>query len=59
MLTRQSAEAQKEADKEQAKGNVPGKDGITDRISGGASALSNKMDESKHDTAASANKNSI
>jgi hypothetical protein len=52
-----SAEAQKEANKEQAKGNVPGKDNLGDRISGATGAISNKLDESKHDAAASANKN--
>jgi hypothetical protein len=52
-----SAEAEKEANKEKAKGNVPGQDSVGDRISGATSAISNKLDESKHDTAASANKN--
>lgn len=54
-----SAEAKKEANKEQAKGNVAGKDSITDRIGGALGAASDKMDESKHNTAAKANKESI
>jgi len=54
-----TAEAQKEANKEKAKGNVPGQDSIGDRISGALDAGSNKIDESKHQGAASANKESI
>jgi len=54
-----AAEASKEANKQQAKGNVPGNDSIGDRVSGGLSAVSDKIDESKHDTAAEANKRSI
>lgn len=53
------AEAQKEADKEKAKGNVPGQDSLADRASGAMSAASNKLDESKHDTSAKANKEGI
>jgi len=53
-----SAEAQKEADKEKAKGNVPGQDGLGDRVSGALGAAQNKMDEGKHNTAAEANKRS-
>ena len=51
-----SAEASKEANKEQAKGNVPGKDSISDRVSGAAGAVSDKLEQSKHEGAASANK---
>jgi Ras-related protein Rap-1B len=54
-----SAEASKEANKQQAKGNVPGKDGITDRISGAADALGDKTDQHKHEASSEANKRSI
>merc|ERR1712071_28310 len=49
------AGSEKEANKEKAKGNVPGNDSISDRISGATGAISNKMDESSHDAKASAN----
>ena len=49
-----SAEASKEANKQQAKGNVPGKDSISDRVSGALSAGSDKIDETKHTASASA-----
>jgi Ras-related protein Rap-1B len=55
----QSAEASKEANKQQAKGNVPGNDSITDRASGAFSAVGDKMDQTKHDGAAEANKRSV
>jgi hypothetical protein len=55
----QSKEAQKEANKEQAKGNVPGQDSITDRASGALSAAGDKIDQKKHDSSAEANKRSI
>jgi len=55
----QSAEASKEANKQQAKGNVPGQDGVGDRISGALGAASDKVDQHKHEGAASANKHSI
>jgi Ras-related protein Rap-1B len=55
----QSAEASKEANKQQAKGNVPGNDSITDRASGAISAVGDKMDQSKHDASAEANKRSV
>jgi len=51
-----SAEAQKEADKEKAKGNVPGQNSVGDRVSGALGAAQNKMEESKHDASAEANK---
>ncbi|KAF1826962.1 uncharacterized protein K489DRAFT_375045 [Dissoconium aciculare CBS 342.82] len=51
-----SAEASKEANKEQAKGNVPGKDSLSDRVSGATGAISDKLDQSKHDASATANK---
>lgn len=41
------------------KGNVPGNDSISDRVSGAMGAASNKMDESKHNSSASANKQGI
>lgn len=53
-----SAEASKEANKEQAKGNTPNSS-IGDRISGATGAISDKLDESKHDASAKANKESI
>ncbi|KAI8931317.1 hypothetical protein NX059_011659 [Plenodomus lindquistii] len=55
----QSAEAQKEANKQQAKGNVPGQDSLTDRASGAASAVSDKLNQEKHEGAAEANKRSV
>ncbi|RMZ66413.1 ras small monomeric gtpase [Pyrenophora seminiperda CCB06] len=54
-----SAEANKEANKQQAKGNVPGQDGITDRASGAVNALGDKMNQEKHEGSAEANKRSI
>ena len=54
-----SAEASKEANKQQAKGNVPGNDSLTDRASGALGAAGDKIDQHKHEGAASANKNSI
>jgi hypothetical protein len=53
-----SAEAQKEAHKQQAKGNA-GDTSITGRIGGALNATGDKIDESKHKTAASANKEAI
>merc|ERR1712108_25138 len=55
----QSAEANKEANKQQAKGNVPGQDSITDRASGALNAASDKMNQEKHEGSAEANKRSI
>merc|ERR1711916_109931 len=55
----QSAEASKEANKQQAKGTVPGQDSISDRISGGLSAAGDKMDQEKHEGSAEANKRSV
>merc|ERR1712137_1415169 len=54
-----AASASKEGNKEQAKGNVPGKGSIGDRVSGGLDAASDKLNEKKHDTSASANKQGI
>jgi len=54
-----SAEASKEANKQQAKGNVPGQDSLTDRASGALSAAGDKMDQTKHEGAAEANKRSV
>ncbi|KAF1943312.1 ras-domain-containing protein [Clathrospora elynae] len=54
-----SAEAQKESNKQQAKGNVPGKDSITDRASGAADAVGDKLKQSKHEGSAEANKHSV
>ncbi|KAL6150680.1 Ras- protein rsr1 [Exserohilum turcicum] len=54
-----SAEANKEANKQQAKGNVPGQDSFTDRVSGGLNAASDKLNQEKHEGAAEANKRSI
>lgn len=55
----QSAEAQKEADKQKAKGNVPGQDSISDRVSGATGAISNKLSQEKHEGSAEANKHSV
>ncbi|KAK1084605.1 hypothetical protein LTR48_005304, partial [Friedmanniomyces endolithicus] len=52
-----SAEASKEANKEQMKGNTPNSS-VSDRLSGAMGAASDKMDQAKHDGAASANKHS-
>ncbi|KAF3938901.1 hypothetical protein ABW19_dt0210368 [Dactylella cylindrospora] len=54
-----SSEASKEANKEQAKGNIPGQDTLSDRVSGAAGAIGDKLDQHKHETSASANKHSI
>ncbi|KAF1919438.1 hypothetical protein BDU57DRAFT_512536 [Ampelomyces quisqualis] len=54
-----TAEASKEANKQQAKGNVPGKDSITDRASGALSAAGDKIDQTKHESSAQANKHSV
>jgi len=53
-----AAEASKEANKEQAKGNV-GDTSLSGRASGALGAASDKLDESKHSTAARANKEGI
>nr|POE88321.1 glucose-repressible gene protein [Quercus suber] len=52
------AEASKEANKEQAKGNTPN-DSISDRVSGALGAGQDKLDQTKHDSSASANKQGI
>jgi Ras-related protein Rap-1B len=54
-----TATTSKEANKEQAKGNVPGKDSLTDRASGALDATSDKLNEKKHEGSASANKQGI
>jgi len=54
-----TAEAKKEAHKEQAKGNVAGKDSLTDRASGLLNAGGDKMDEHTHKTSAEVNKQNI
>jgi len=54
-----SAEASKEGNKQQAKGNVPGQDSMSDRLSGAMGAASDKMDQSKHEASSSANKQGI
>lgn len=54
-----AASASKEGNKEQAKGNVPGKDSLTDRATGALDATSDKLNEKKHDASASANKQGI
>jgi Ras-related protein Rap-1B len=54
-----TATTSKEANKEQAKGNVPGKDSLTDRASGALDAAGDKLDEKKHEGSASANKQGI
>lgn len=41
------------------KGNNPAQDSLADRASGALGAASNKLDESKHDAAAKANKEAI
>merc|ERR1712065_51864 len=55
----QSAEASKEGNKQQAKGNVPGQDFITDRASGALNAAGDKLNQEKHEGSAEANKRSI
>merc|ERR1712014_258008 len=54
-----SATASKEANKEQAKGNVPGQDSLSDRASGALDAAGDKIDEKKHEGSAKANKEGI
>merc|ERR1711964_783897 len=54
-----TATSSKEANKEQAKGNVPGKDSLTDRASAALDAGSDKIDEKKHEGSAKANKQGI
>jgi len=49
----QSAEASKEGNKQQAKGNVPGQDSLTDRASGALGAASDKINQEKHEGSAS------
>ncbi|CAK1361150.1 hypothetical protein CB0940_03450 [Cercospora beticola] len=53
-----SAEASKEANKEQAKGNTPNAS-IGDRVSGAAGAVSDSLEQKKHEGAAKANKEGI
>jgi hypothetical protein len=53
-----TAEASKEANKQQAKGNV-GDTSLTGRASGALGAASDKLDETKHKTSAEANKQGI
>ncbi|KAI5361565.1 Putative glucose-repressible protein Grg1 [Septoria linicola] len=53
-----SAEASKEANKEQAKGNTPNSS-IGDRVSGATGAISDKMTQEKHEGSAKVNKESI
>jgi len=54
-----SAEASKEGNKQQAKGNVPGQDSLTDRASGALNAAGDKINQEKHEGSAEANKHSI
>jgi hypothetical protein len=54
-----TAEASKEANKEQAKGNIPGNDSLGDRVSGAFGAGQDKLDEHKHKGAAEVNKQGI
>jgi hypothetical protein len=54
-----ASEASKEANKQQAKGNVPGQDSLSDRASGAFGAVSDKLDQTKHEGSAEANKRSI
>ncbi|KAF7970370.1 hypothetical protein HWV62_496 [Athelia sp. TMB] len=58
-VTGNTAEAKKEAGKEQAKGNVPGQNSLSDRVSGAADAVSGKVDESKYKGSAEVNKQGI
>jgi hypothetical protein len=53
-----ASEASKEANKEQAKGNV-GDTSLSGRASGALGAASDKLDQHKHDTAAEANKRAV
>ncbi|PVI03986.1 hypothetical protein DM02DRAFT_611798 [Periconia macrospinosa] len=52
------AEASKEANKEQAKGNA-GDTSLTGRASGALDAAGDKLDQHKHETAGKANKEAI
>ena len=54
-----TATSSKEANKEKAKGNVPGNDSIADRASGALDAAGDKIDEKKHEGSAKANKQGI
>ena len=54
-----AATSSKEANKEQAKGNVAGNDSITDRASGALNAAGDKINQEKHEGSAEANKRSI
>ncbi len=54
-----AAAASKEGNKEQAKGNVPGNNSISDRVSGATGAVSDTLNQKKHDGSAEANKRSI
>ncbi|KAF3909188.1 hypothetical protein ABW20_dc0101044 [Dactylellina cionopaga] len=58
-LQGKGAEASKEANKEQAKGNVPGQSSLGDRVSGATGAISDKIDQTKYEGSAKANKESI
>ncbi|KIW07240.1 uncharacterized protein PV09_02096 [Verruconis gallopava] len=53
-----AAEASKEANKEQAKGNV-GDGSLSSRASGALGAVSDKVDQHKHEAAGKANKEAI
>ncbi|KAF2437149.1 hypothetical protein EJ08DRAFT_644669 [Tothia fuscella] len=53
-----ASEASKEANKQQAKGNA-GDTSLTGRASGALDAAGDKIDETKHNSAAKANKESI
>merc|ERR1712034_74231 len=53
-----AAEASKEANKEQAKGNV-GDTSLSGRASGALGAASDKLDQTKHESAGKANKEAI
>ncbi|EWC44466.1 hypothetical protein DRE_06734 [Drechslerella stenobrocha 248] len=54
-----SAEVSKEGNKEQAKGNVPGKDSLAERASGALGAASDKFDQHTHESSAKANREGI
>jgi len=54
-----SSEASKEANKEQAKGNIAGQDSLSDRVSGATGAVGDKFDQHKHESSASANKHNV
>ncbi|KAJ6256799.1 hypothetical protein Dda_8667 [Drechslerella dactyloides] len=58
-LQGKASEASKEGNKEQAKGNVPGKDSLSDRVSGGLSAAGDKVDQHTYESSAKANKEGI